>query len=156
MRTSRRRTAIAAFMIAGVAALPLAGCGSESGTTSTSAASTAAAGPISTAAVALGSAAMSTLDQIKGDVTAGDLPALKDRLESARDRFTSALDSVRAAVADGSAQQAVKEKLSDVGALASGALNAAIAAAETGDTAALRKAADDLQSALGSVLATQS
>lgn len=155
MRITRTRTAIAALMVAGLAALPLAGCGSDQASMASTAASTAAAEPISTAAVTLGAAAMSTLQEIKGEVAAGDLTALGNRLTAAKDTFTAALDSVKSAVANGSAQQAVKAKLSEVGTLASGALDAAIAAAEAGDTAAFTKAADDLQSALGSVLSSK-
>ena len=156
MRITRPRTAIAVLMLAGVIALPLAGCGGESASSSSTAAGTAATQSISAAATALGAAAMSALDEAKGDVAAGDTSVLADRLTAARDRFDAALASVRNAVANGSAQKAVKQKLSELGTLASEALDAAIAAAETGDTAALTAAVDALQSALGSVLAARS
>ena len=96
---SLTRTAIALLAV-GAAALPLAGCGSDSAGTATSTpatATTAQSGSLAAATTALGAAAMSALQDLKGGVSTSNADAYVAAVTKAQAQFQAAVAQVKAA-----------------------------------------------------------
>jgi len=152
--TSRPRSALALIALSAVA-LPLAGCGSDSGSSAATApTTTAAATPSLTAATtAVGAAALDALQILKGGVSADNADAFAGLIATSQARFNTAVAQVKAATANGATAQAVKTAVLKLSAAAS-ADYAAVVAAGTSNIAALKAAAMRLQEDLGSILAS--
>lgn len=153
MRLSRPRRAAAVLALTATLALPLAGCGDSASSSASSSTPTTGTQSLAAATTALGAAAMEALQDVKGGVAAGQGAQVATQLKAARAKFDASLDSVKSAVTSGSADQAAKAQLAAVGSTASAALDVAIIAAASGHTGTLKAAVNDLQSALGRVLA---